>query len=153
MKTTGYTGVPDITLIQNTSEGNILNSIMLLHLWNQQPLFWDTAEPNLASFGTIYQEEEITSLLFHLRVLWRQRRGIPGHFINNSIRNSLCRLVTSYKQVTFIYSTFTIDALLFTLKVYRGTLEMFPRENDLLFSTVDECLLTAKLPSLWKSLT
>lgn len=39
-------------------------------------------------------------IVFFHRVLWRQWRDIPGHFIHNSIRDSLCRLVTSHKQVT-----------------------------------------------------
>lgn len=42
-------------------------------------------------------------ILFFLRVLWRQRGDIPGHFIHNSVGDSLCRLVKSHKQVTQLF--------------------------------------------------
>lgn len=52
------------------------------------------------SRGYLKRRSKNNFTLFFHRVLWRQWRDIPGHIIHNSIRDSLCGLVTSHKQVT-----------------------------------------------------
>lgn len=105
----------------------------------------------LCTLGDIKRGGLKIVMLCFRRVLRRHRRHVPGHLVHNAIRDSLCRLVTSHKQVTESFVLFCA-APPAMCKCFLGGLTFFSAQlMSVCWQLSSHCLV--KIPFIWMELS